>query len=151
MKKVLYALLALTGWLLIIGALMIIAIGTYSGVTEDRAFYERRDAYYALEPQRDSIIAVIDSMQTVRDELQHSDSVAAKALTMQIDSIHASDYYNLLFGPVAPPIGFSLAGLVSVIAFLMALVPLILGIVLLIVRRRLKHKQTEPLKGTSKN
>ena len=142
MKKVLLFFLALFGWLLIFAALLLAAFGIYFGVTENRAFYERQDAYQALAPQRDSLWNVLDSMQTLHDQLITTDSAAAGRIAVQMDSIRSTDSYDRLIGQPVPPMGFSLAGFVTALCILVALVPLVLGIVLVVIYYRRRKRLT---------
>lgn len=136
MKHWINVTLKIAGWLLIIFAVLLVVSGIWYGVTETRAFYDRQDAYFDLQPQRDSIQNRLDSLYLIYYDFAEEDTIAQRSVQAQIDSMENSDEYHDLFGTPAPPIGFSLAGMVSVIFFFIALVPLAIGIILVVVAHR---------------
>lgn len=94
-------MLSFTAVVLIIGSI-------WYHQSESDEFYNRIDAYYALEEQRDSLRAVIDSLVLVdaQDELAR---------------IEQSEEYQKLIATPKPPTGFSLAILVTIIIIIIAL------------------------------
>ncbi len=140
MKKWLSISLSVIGWLLVVLAVSVIIFGIAYGVDETDALYDRQDAYYDLEPQREAYNEVLDSMYAYMDSLTVTDSLAAEVCQTQIDSIVNSTEYDELFGVTPPPLGFSLAGMVSVMLFIIAQVPLIIGIILIVVAHKKRKK-----------
>ena len=94
-------MLSFTAVILIIGSI-------WYHQSESDEFYNRIDAYYALEEQRDSLRAVIDSLVLVdaQDELAR---------------IEQSEEYQQLIATSKPPTGFSLSILVTIIIIIIAL------------------------------
>lgn len=94
-------MLSFTAVVLIIGSI-------WYHQSESDEFYNRIDAYYALEEQRDSLRAVIDSLVLVdaQDELAR---------------IEQSEEYQQLIAPPKPPTGFSLSILVTIFIIIIAL------------------------------
>ncbi len=94
-------MLSFTAVVLIIGSI-------WYHQSESDEFYNRIDAYYALEEQRDSLRTVIDSLVLVdaQDELAR---------------IEQSEEYQQLIAPPKPPTGFSLSILVTIFIIIIAL------------------------------
>ena len=94
-------MLSFTAVVLIIGSI-------WYHQSESDEFYNRIDAYYALEEQRDSLRAVIDSLVLVdaQDELAR---------------IEQSEEYQQLIATPKPPTGFSLDILVTIFIIIIAL------------------------------
>ena len=89
-------------------AVVVIIASIWYYQSESDEFYNRIDAYYALEEQRDSLRAVIDSLVLVdaQDELAR---------------IEQSEEYQQLIAPPKPPTGFSLSILVTIFIIIIAL------------------------------
>lgn len=159
--KISRIILSVFGWLMIVVAILLAVLGTVYGIVESDGFYERQDKYYALEDSRDSIRAELDSLYNIciaenpdyddviydviygdEDYVMAEDSLPCP-VQEQIDSIKNTEKYQNLFSTPAPPVGFSLAGLVSVMIYIFCLIPLGIGIILLLIRKRLKKKAEE--------
>ncbi|MBP3228934.1 MAG: hypothetical protein J6M53_09175 [Bacteroidaceae bacterium] len=152
--------LATGGFVCVAVALLMIVYGVVYGYTEDKAFYQRQDDWHALDDQREALTAELDSLRLLladaepvvdeeADETEavsapQGDTLRARELRAQIDSIESSDLYEDLYGIPEPPRGFSGAYIVTIIVCVLALLPLGAGIALLVawgVRR--KHRPTE--------
>lgn len=96
------------GGMLSFTAVVLIIAGIWYHQSESDEFYNRIDAYYALEEQRDSLRAVIDSLVLVdaQDELAR---------------IEQSEEYQQLIAAPKPPTGFSLSILVTIFIIIIAL------------------------------
>ncbi len=130
--RIIKILFYILGWILIFSAFLLVVFGIFYGITETRNFYNRQDEYSSHDTEREEYINLLDSLQLRAEMLQETDSTTANYIKQQIDSIQSCEEYSELFGTPAPPVGFSLAGLVSVFAFVIALVPLTIGILLVI-------------------
>ena len=89
-------------------AIVVVIASIWYHQSESDEFYNRIDAYYALEEQRDSLRAVIDSLVLVdaQDELAR---------------IEQSEEYQQLIATPKPPTGFSMAIIVTVFIIVIAL------------------------------
>ena len=98
----------LLGGMLSFTAVVLIIGSIWYHQSESDEFYNRIDAYYALEEQRDSLRTVIDSLVLVdaQDELAR---------------IEQSEEYQQLIAPPKPPTGFSLSILVTIFIIIIAL------------------------------
>lgn len=140
-QKIFPRILKILGCLLLLTAILIVVFGIWYGVRETDAFYQRQDDYHALDDERQALKWELDSLRGICYMEETEDSFTACSVQAQIDSIESTARYAELLGTPEPPVGFSLAGLVSVFACLIALLPLILGIILIVVgcRKRKKH------------
>ncbi|MBR1630965.1 MAG: hypothetical protein IJ680_03840 [Paludibacteraceae bacterium] len=130
------------GWLLIALAVLIVAGGVFMWVDGDRSFYQRQADYHAQDDARNELNARIDSLYALATDLQEAgDSIEADRIQTEIWSIMETDEYAELLGVPEPPRGFSLAGIASLFVFMLAIVPLGIGIALLVVGYNGRHKQ----------
>ena len=121
------------GWLFILSAVCLTALGILYGITETDAFYARQDAYHALDPQREVLNNTFDSLYALRDDAIGKDNTDSLIFQKKIDSLAHSQEYRQLFDTPAPPVGFSLAGLLTVLAIIIAVPLLAIGIILVII------------------
>ena len=133
-------ILTISGWIFIATAIFIIAIGVIYGITGTKEFYQRIDDYYALDEERTALRNELDSLYEIcydykAQENSQEDTIICP-IQAEIDSIENSSQYAELLGIPEPPRGFSTAGLAAMLLIIMALVPMVLGIILLIIARR---------------
>ena len=141
MKKVFRHILKTVAWLLIIVAILLVIAGIFYGYTEYKAFNERQDEYYALQPHREALENKLDSLKELKQTAVETNNADSIELSEQISLIANSEEYISLFGQPEPPRGFSLAWLVSNFVFILSLLPLTIGIVILIAILNKKSKK----------
>ena len=139
-QKIFPRILKILGCLLLLTAILIAAFGIWYGISETDAFYQRQDDYYAFEDERVALREQIDSLQNICQVEAPTDSLAPCFIQAQIDSIEQSERYKELFGEPAPPMGFSLAGMLTILCCLIALIPLVVGILLIVISHRCGQK-----------
>ena len=123
--RLLSLIAAVFGLLCLIAAVLLVIAGIWYGKTESDAFYKRIDTYYELQPQRDSLTALLDSLYAVNAQ-------------DEITSIEQSDDYQTLIVPPKPPTGFSFAYMVTFFCIVIALILAALAALLLHLSRRYK-------------
>ena len=136
MNKVFGKILIAIGWLMIFLAILLTVLGVCYGVEETRNFYARQDAYYALEPQREEMQNRLDSLQLLKEDAMSSQLADTMSIQMSIDSLVESEEYKDLFGQPKPPLGFSLAGLVTVFAVIIAIPLLAVGLLMVVLTKK---------------
>ena len=137
-RKVLHTALVVSGWLLISVAIVLAVAGTWYGIAQSDAFYQRIDDYHAYDDEREALRNELDSLYSIC--YMHEDTLTPCPVQAVIDSIERTDRYAFLLAAPEPPVGFSLAGLVSVMSYVVALFPLLAGILLVILGRRKKNR-----------
>lgn len=146
MQRILLICLYAFGWLLIAVSGLLIVLGTTYGITETRAFYDRIDAYYALDDEREALSIRLDSLNYIADSLMLTDIVRADVVKQEIEAIEASSEYQELLCQPQPPIGFSMAWLVTLMCYGISLPLLIIGLVIVVQihrKKSRKHKQND--------
>ena len=142
MKQLIKISVNVLGWLLIFMSILLNVLGVSYGITETEHFYARQDEYHSRDTEREAYCNMLDSLKQEANKLNDSDSIAITHIENKIDSLQNSETYTELFGEPAPPTGFSLAGLVSVIVFIFSLIPLCIGILIVVLMRK-KDKITK--------